>query len=79
MYLCAFVSPLRANTVALTIAVAAALLSMGPALATSIDGGWLRRLADAAGEELVDDVCVHELDVARACGGSGAAQLLPCR
>jgi hypothetical protein len=31
-----------------------ALLAMGPALARSIDGGWLTALADVAGEDALD-------------------------
>jgi hypothetical protein len=36
------------------VAIAAALLSMGPALGTAIDGAWLGRLAATAGEPLLD-------------------------
>lgn len=36
------------------VAIAVALLSMGPALSTAIDGGWLGRLADIAGEDVLD-------------------------
>ncbi|PAX06986.1 hypothetical protein [Sphingomonas lenta] len=57
------------------IAVAAALLSMGPALATSIDGGWLRRLADAAGEELLDWAMERAGDLPALSGALGPDEL----
>lgn len=36
------------------LAVTAALVAMAPALAESIDGGWLRELAEKAGDETLD-------------------------
>ena len=36
------------------LAIAAALLSMGTGLSTSIDGSWLGRIAEMAGEDLLD-------------------------
>lgn len=49
------------------LAVAAALVAMAPALAASIDGRWLRDLAERAGEETLD----HAMSLAGAVPGSG--------
>ena len=44
----------RPRPALLRLATVAALVAMAPAVAASIDGGWLRELAARAGEEALD-------------------------
>ncbi len=44
----------RPRPALLRLATAAALVAMGPAVAASIDGAWLRELAARAGDEALD-------------------------
>lgn len=58
---------LRPRDTVSQLALSAALIAMAPALAASIDGNWLRALAERAGEDTLD----HAIALAGSGPGAG--------